>query len=215
MENHPHRQPPTGGGQNHSHRAFEDHQHKKQKKTFTQFMLDSDVKPVVFVGKCVQYFGWGAVAGFLLGSVSVYGYALIRPLPYAKAATQPIVQPAVTTAVAQSSPVRLHGYMTDANNRPFTERFWVAVVAKQHGPEFNAQGSYEMEAPQSDCYDVMFWKMEGTVHQVTNQCAEKDGSGYKLDLRMPSEEARVAVHKSKSEPPTASADGARSQFTEQ
>jgi len=206
-----HHQRQSSSGKSYDHDSNESPKVQRGRKSFTQFMLDSDLGPVVFVGKCVQFFGWGAVAGFFLGSACVYGYALFKPLPYVKAQ---VVQVQIPITPPSPSPVLLHGFMTDGDNKPVVDSFFVAVVAKQHGPEQNVQGQYTMEVPPNTCYDLMFWKLEGIVNRRDNLCPEKDASGYRLDLRMPLE-SRAAVQNSKAGSSAAVSNKGGSQFAGQ
>jgi|GEM_PF-3213754 len=185
---------------------------RRKKRNFAGFLIESDIKPFMFVGKCIQYFGWGTVAGVFLGAICVYGYAVFyKPLPYAKVVAEPIVQPTPPPVVNPPTPVQLHGFVTDADNKPFTESFFIAILAKQHGPEQNPTGWYTMEVPQNGCYDMAFWKLEGVVNRRENLCPEKDGSGYRLDLRMPND-TRAAVQSSRSGSLAAVKQNGRSQF---
>src|SRR5713226_8608647 len=72
--------------------------------SFADFLLESNFAPLAFVGRCVKQFGASAVAGFLLGAASVYGYAVLKPLPYAKASP---AEATLVTAPVQSKTVKL------------------------------------------------------------------------------------------------------------
>jgi len=52
------------------------------KKPFIQFLIESDIKLLVFIGKSTQYFGKREVICFFLGAITVYIYALFQPLPW-------------------------------------------------------------------------------------------------------------------------------------
>lgn len=153
------------------------------KGSLAEFLKETGFGPVVFIGKCVQQFGWGAVAGFLLGATAVYGYAVVKPLPYAKSvspAIAPIVQQPPQTKIVQ-----LHGRVRDGKGSPVNERFWVGVLAKQLGPVQNVDGTFTVEVPQSSSYDVALWTAESPVNIYNSFPAEQDGAGYRLRDALP------------------------------
>lgn len=152
-----------------------------QKQGLAEFLLQTNFTPLVVIGKCVQQFGWSAVAGFLMGAASVYGYAVFKPLPYSK--SEPAPAPAV---VAASSPktVQLRGRVRNGKGSPVNERFWVGVLAKQLGPVQNSDGTFALEVPQSNSYDVALWTSE-TINIYTGFAAEQDGAGYRLMEALP------------------------------
>lgn len=148
-------------------------------------LIDSDLKAFVFLGRCVQHFGFGAVAGFLLGAACVYGYAFFKPLPYAvSAATESKIQPSPTPPVP-SKTVQLHGWVRDAAGEPIKEAFTVGVLANQLGPVQNADGSFALEVPRSNSYDVAVWVDAETARFYRGFAAEPDGDGYRLQQALP------------------------------
>lgn len=153
------------------------------KRSLAEFLKETGFGPVVLIGKCVQQFGWGAVAGFLLGATTIYGYAVVKPLPYAKS-----VSPPVAPVVQQTPPtkiVQLHGRVRDGRGSPVNERFWVGVLAKQLGPVQNVDGTFTLEVPQSSSYDVALWTAESPVNIYNSFPAEQDGAGYRLRDALP------------------------------
>jgi len=42
---------------------------KTPSKSFSQFLKESDIKPLVFIGKCMQFFGTKTVIAFILGII--------------------------------------------------------------------------------------------------------------------------------------------------
>jgi hypothetical protein len=155
--------------------------HSPKRGSFADFLIESNFAPLAFAGRCVKQFGAGAVAGFLLGAVSVYGYAILKPLPYAKSVP---AESQVVTPPAQSKTVKLHGLVRDSDGKPVKEAFNVGVLAKQLGPVQNSDGSFEMEVPQSNTYDVALWNSD-TVKVYTGFAAEQDGRGYRLEQALP------------------------------
>ncbi len=183
MENHPTKHRPIGP-ERHRSPGFPNppkaNRHPKN-ASFADFLLESNLAPLAFMGRCVKQFGAGAVAGFLLGAASVYGYAVLKPLPYAKALP---AEAALVTVPVQSKTVKLHGLVRDSEGKPVKEAFNVGVLAKQLGPVQNSDGSFEMEVPQSNSYDVALWNSD-TVKVYTGFAAEQDGRGYRLEQALP------------------------------
>jgi hypothetical protein len=156
--------------------------HPPKKGSLADFLINIEFAPVAFVGRCMKQFGVGAVGGFLLGAISVYGYAVVKglPLPRGSQSEMAIVAP----TPVQAKTVKLHGFVRDFEGRPVKEAFNVGVLAKQLGPVQNSDGSFEMEVPQSNSYDVALWNSD-TVRVYTGFAAEKDGLGYKLAQALP------------------------------
>jgi len=145
----------------------------------------------------VKQFGAGAVAGFLLGAVSVYGYAVVKGLPYAKG---PLAEATIVAPpLAPAKTVKLHGLVRDSDGKPVKGAFNVGVLAKQLGPVQNSDGSFEMEVPQSNSYDVALWNSD-IVKVYTGFGAEKDGLGYKLAQDLPFLPANTNVSELASKP---------------
>jgi hypothetical protein len=156
--------------------------HSPKKGSVADFLIALNFAPLVFVGRCLKQFGVGAVGGFLLGAVSVYGYAVVKGLPLPKG-SQPDVA-IVAAPPVQAKTVKLHGLVRDSDGKPVKEAFNVGVLAKQLGPVQNSDGSFEMEVPQSNSYDVALWNSD-TVKVYTGFAAEKDGLGYRLAQALP------------------------------
>lgn len=153
-----------------------------KKGSIVAFFKDTGFGPAVFLGKCVEQFGWGAVAGCLLGAGLVYGYAVVvKPLPYAKSV---VVQVAPLPQPSQPKTVQLHGRVRDGSGSPVNQRFWVGVLAKQLGPVQNSDGTFSLEVPQSNSYDVALWTSE-SINIYNGFAAEQDGSGYRLQQALP------------------------------
>jgi hypothetical protein len=175
------------------HRTFPSHAKQNQtgkspdakaRATPAEFLIDTNILPLVLIGKGVKSFGWGAVAAFLLGGLSVYGYAVVTPLPYpAKHETSVVITP--TPTPVQTKMVRLRGVVRDAELRPVTERFWVGVLANQLGPVQNPEGSFVLEVPESSSYDVALWTSQESVSFYNRMPAEQDDKGLKLQNALP------------------------------
>lgn len=153
-----------------------------QKGSTAQFLKDTGFGPVVFLGKCIEQFGWRAVLSCLLGALSVYGYDVIKGLPFGKS------EIATVAAISQPSApktIQLHGRVRDGKGSPVNERFWVGVLAKQLGPVQNVDGTFSLEVPPSSSYDVALWTAESPVNIYNGFPAEQDGGGYRLREALP------------------------------
>ena len=180
MQNRPSKHRSPFKQKNHTQGAPQDHQRVKR-KPFSAFLIDTGFWPLAFAGRCMQQFGLGAVVGFVLGAACVYGYAVVKPLPYAKPTANQSGQP---TPPAQLKTVQLRGLVRDSLGRPVKEPFTVGVLAKQLGPVQNSEGSFALEVPQSNSYDVALWNSE-TVRVFNGFAAEQDGNGYRLQQALP------------------------------
>jgi len=127
------------------------------------FLLESDIKLLVFVGKCMDYFGMGAVAGFLVGASAVYGYALFKELPYAglfvppKPAPQQFAQSALLMPPKQEK-IKIRGVVTTDGTNAVKDAFQVGVVEVLSGEFTNGDGKFHLEVPRQETYKVAFWK---------------------------------------------------------
>ncbi len=171
MQNHPSKHQPPITEKNHTH----DNQagHPRKRKTLANLLIGSGYKPLAFLGRCVQYFGVGAVVAFLLGAAGVYGYALFRPLPYTKRLIEPPTQPKRV----------LKGVVRGFDNEPMKNEFYIGVLASQHGPFENAAGSYSLEVPQSSQYQIAVWDrgyQTVKMAEYSEYSAEPDGEGLRL-----------------------------------
>lgn len=142
-----------------------------KQKSISTILKKSQYWPLTLLGHCIQYFGISAVAGALVGAAAVYGYAFFRPLP-------------LTPVARQSSTVRLHGTVRGSEDKPMKDEFYVGVLASQTGPVQSSDGSFVLEVPKSDAYDVALWG-GGTVKVFQSVDADPDGSGYRLLYSLP------------------------------
>jgi len=186
--------------------------HGAKRKPFSTFLIETNFWPLAFAGKCMQQFGFGAVAGFVLGAACLYGYAVVKPLPYAKERTNPIVQP-TPLPPAPLKTVQLRGLVRDAAGKPMNDRFWVGVLAKQLGPVQNSEGSFALEVPQNSTYDVALWTSED-VNVYTGFAAEQDGTGYRLQQALPFLLRAASLQVSRSQDSKTKTQLARFQFGE-
>jgi hypothetical protein len=143
-------------------------------------LMDTNVGVLVILGKGIKRFGVKPVVGFVVGAVCTYGYAVYTPLPYVQGKSEMSIQGPVATP-AQVKTVQLHGLVRDHNNLPVKGLFAVGILANQLGPTTNSDGSFVLEVPQSNSYNVAYWTTEDEKVRVSyGNTAEKDGNGYRL-----------------------------------
>jgi len=114
--------------------------------SLAQYLIETGIKPLVFVGKSMAYFGVAPVVGFLLGIAITYGYALFNPLPYTIQATKK--QPKIS----------LQGKVLTCENQPL-KLFEVGVLESLHGPF--QEGIFNIDVPYKDKYDLVVWREKG------------------------------------------------------
>lgn len=148
---------------------------KSQAKTRSKvvdFLIATGFWPLVLIGNGINSFGWGTVAAFMLGGLSVYGYALAGGrLPPVKS--------------DHPKMVRLSGVVRDGKRQPITEPFSVGVLANQQGPLQDAEGSFTLEVPESTSYDVALWTTSEDVKFYRGIPAVQDDKGLKLQRPLP------------------------------
>jgi hypothetical protein len=151
-------------------------------KSLVSFLLNTNIAPLVLVGRGVENFGVRTVAGFLLGATMVYGYAFFKPLPYARQSLGVISPSPVTTTVIEPpvSNIRLRGVVKDSEGQPIKEPFMVGVMVKRFGPLKNIDGSFAIEVPKSASYDLALWNMNGKFQLYDGYSPEREGEGYVL-----------------------------------
>lgn len=180
MQDHPSKhRPPVA--EKHTHVAAKAGDAVKR-KPFSAFLIESDFKPLVFVGQCVQYFGFGAVAAFFFGAVCVYGYAMFKPLPYAAAAPSGAPIQAVQTPTqtpSQPRTVSLHGFLT-TNDKPVSEQFEIGVLASRLGPFKRRDGSFSIQVPESDHYLISVWNAGYQRFQLIELKPDSDGDVHEV-----------------------------------
>jgi len=159
-----------------------------RRKPFSAFLIETGFWPLAFAGRCMQQFGLGAVAGFVLGAACVYGYAVFKILPGSMAA---VATSAEHVSIATASPtppktVWLHGRVND-NDKPRKEEFEIGVLATRQGPF--QDGSYSIQVPESDSYRVTLWNVGYQKFKLVELKA--DSSGNVNDVNFPTGLAKV------------------------
>lgn len=144
---------------------------KNAKMTLPQYLKSTEVKPLVFIGKSMEFWGTGIVVAFILGIATVYSWAAFRGAP-------PYF-PAKSSGVEM---VKLTGSVTTLDNKPL-DGYQIGVIDMQ---TVNAKdGTFSIRVPltRKGSYDLVAW-VPGyyPVKVWGNQTAHKsDGTAYILD----------------------------------
>jgi hypothetical protein len=146
--------------------------HGGKRKPFSAFLIDTGFWPLAFAGKCMQQFGFGAVAGFVLGAALLYGYSVFRILPGSRVAA--IERPAPIPTPVPPKTVVLHGTV-----RSHETQFEIGVLAIRRGP-FQPDGSYSVEVPESDRYLVIGWYPDYSKFKMQDMSPDKSGTLQEL-----------------------------------
>ena len=144
------------------------------KTSFAQYLIESDFKYLVFIGKSMQYFGKRTLIvfslGLFLGAVSVYGYALSKQsLPFLKPS------PEIKKIV-------LRGEVKTTEGEP-VEAFSIGILDSRHGPFESEYGSFEVRVPFKQTYSIVVWPPSGyyPVKLYGDQhVTKKEDGGYSL-----------------------------------
>jgi len=156
----------------------------KARSTPVEFLIDSGILPLVLIGKGVRCFGWAAVLAFTFGVLSLWGYAAVtKTVPLVELKLPPALP--TPTPVQPTKMVRLSGVVRDGKRQPITEPFWVGVLANQQGPVQDAEGSFVLEVPESNNYDVALWTSPESVTFYNRIPAVQDDKGLKLQRPLP------------------------------
>jgi len=172
-----------------------------KRKSFSTFLIESEFKPFVFAGRCMQYFGMGAVVGVLVGAVFVYVYANFRPLPLIaspKATETPTPTP--THPPAQPKTVWLHGVVM-SNDKPVKEQFEIGVLANaDRGPFQAPDGSFSIQVPEAEKgqYLITLWNSGYQKFKLVQKTADSDGNVH--DVIFDSSMAKLERNNQGSEP---------------
>ena len=126
------------------------------KKSFSQYLIDTEIFPLPLLGKSIQYFGPKEVAVFLLGAAAVYGYSFYKPLPFSTAAPPAAPVTAPPAPIAEKM-IDLRGTVTTLNNKPLTE-FQVAVVRDEPAPFTTSDGVFTIQVPFQETYNLVIWE---------------------------------------------------------
>ena len=170
MQNHPFRNRTPNAARNHALSTSK--AVHLGKKSLATFLKETEIWPLVLAGRCVEQFGLGTVAGFVLGAACVYGYAVFKILPGSRAAVAPPNY--VTTVSPPPKTVVLHGTV-----KSHETQFEIGVLAMRRGP-FQPDGSYSIEVPESDRYLVVGWYPDYSKFKMQDMSPDKSGTLQEL-----------------------------------
>lgn len=148
------------------------------KKSFSQYLIDTDIFPLPLLGKSIQYFGAKEVIAFLLGVAAVYVYSFYKPLPLLK----PPDAPSAQTAPTEAKMIDLHGSVSTLQNKPLTD-FQVAVMSNTVFPVTTSDGTFAIQVPLQQKYSLVVWEPGNPRMKVYgNLDVEMVNNQYKVDL---------------------------------
>lgn len=166
MENHPSRHRGLKSEKNHAESECD--QVDSGKKNFATFLIELGFPPLVMVGRCMRFFGMGVVVAFVSGAALLYGYSVFRIVPGSKAAAvREITLPAPSPAPPKT--VWLHGTVKSET------QFEIGVLAIRRGP-FRPDGSYAIQAPESDRYLVICWYPDYSRFKMQDMSPDSSGT---------------------------------------
>jgi hypothetical protein len=146
------------------------------KKSFSQYLIDTEIFPLPLLGKSIQYFGAKEVIAFLLGVAAVYGYSFYKPLPLLK----PPATPSAQTAPTEAKMIDLHGSVSTLQNKPLTD-FQVAVMSNTVFPVTTSDGTFAIQVPLQGKYSLVVWEPGNSLMKVYgNLDVALVGNQYKL-----------------------------------
>jgi hypothetical protein len=154
------------------------------KKSFSQYLIDTEIFPLPLLGKSIQYFGPKEVIAFLLGVAAVYAYSFYKPLPLLKPPAAPSAQtaPTVQTAPTEAKMIDLHGSVSTLQNKPLTD-FQVAVMSNTVFPVTTSDGTFAIQVPLQEKYSLVVWEPGNPRMKVYgNLDVEMVHNQYKVDL---------------------------------
>jgi hypothetical protein len=148
-------------------------------KSFSQYLIESNFKLLIFFGKSMQFFGMRPVIGFLLGVAALYGYALYKPLPF-------IVD------TLEAEPILLQGKVRTLEEQPL-ESFEIGILASRHGPFEN--GSFSIRVPHKQKYDILVWTPGYKVFKTygDRNVVNEGGNNYSLKENLPAFPANLGI----------------------
>jgi hypothetical protein len=160
-------------------KAGRDSQHSK--KSFAEYLIESDIKLLVFTGKSMHYFGMNVVIGFIAGMVVIYTYALFKPLPY----TEGVREKEIVTR-PEKEVIFLQGKVLTLEDKPLNS-YEIGVLESRHGPIVDNQGEFAIKVPHKEKYDILVWTPGYKVFKLygDQNIVKNEGGRYSLnnDLR--------------------------------
>ena len=108
------------------------------KKSFTRFLIESDIKTLNLVGKSIQFFGLKVTMSFFLGAASLYGYELF-------AGHFPVIK----TAPPETKEIEISGRVLTLDKEPLKEGFRIIALdceKGESGPFQHDDGTFQVMA---------------------------------------------------------------------
>src|SRR5262245_21488570 len=102
------------------------------KKSFAQFLAESGIQPIAFLGKCMRFFGMKATISFFLGAASFYGYGLFKHIPGIN---------------IKEKEIELYGTVQTLDGEPLDEEFKIGVLEvekSEFGPFQPKDGTFHV-----------------------------------------------------------------------
>src|SRR5262245_50065386 len=102
------------------------------KKSFSQFLAESGIRHIAFLGKCMQFFGIKATISFFLGAASFYGYGLFKHIPGIN---------------IKEKEIELYGTVQTLDGEPIDEEFKIGVLdaeKSEYGPFQPRDGTFHV-----------------------------------------------------------------------
>ncbi len=164
----------------------------EERQSLRTFLKGSEIKPLVFVGKCMDYFGMGAVVGFLFGATTMYGISLAGLSPYLKTtlmsqAAGSIVnitatdKPQIPSAPTEPKKIDVHGVVKTAGGKPFDESFQIGVIESVHGPFSKEDASFDLEVPYKNRYQLVVWTLNYGAFRMNALNLDQINEKYQLE----------------------------------
>jgi hypothetical protein len=126
------------------------------KPPFSQFLKESGIKNLEFLGKCMQYWGVKPALIFIFGAVFIWALALFFPLPGYNVFSEQNGNKQKDILIHGNVKIEKEGGLED-----YEEPFLIGVfVGDLHGPlndNVQADGSFSVEVPFKRKYNIVIW----------------------------------------------------------
>jgi hypothetical protein len=148
---------------------------KSRKGSFAAYLINSGYKPLVFIGKSMEYFGLRTIIAFIVGVMVTYAYSQIDKAPYHdvlfnKHPTQ-----------KSSEMMEISGFVKDWNGNPLSNATAYIVPSSNQVPIIDGKAKYTV--PKG------YYKVLVSTHQSSKYAMfdvwENKPDTYSFDLQMP------------------------------
>jgi hypothetical protein len=159
------------------------------RRSFSRFLIETEIKPLVIIGKAIQAFGMAATGSYVLGAACLYGYGLF-------AGSLPGIKP----AIPEAREIDLFGKVTTLDDEPLKEGFRVMVLdsaKSESGPFQRKDGSFQVRVPlnQSRQYRLLILTEDNQALMLSPVLDALESQGrYQLsgEIVVPTELGRIA-----------------------